>query len=72
MLRELNGSMGGRPASLAQTQSVVNGGELAEDDSEEVTFDVKVETGLPGGRSYVCVCVCVWVSTCMYICVCQE
>ena len=57
MLRELNGSMGSRPASLTQTQSVVNGGgELVEDDSEEVTFDVKIETGL-GGRVYMYVCV---------------
>ena len=56
MLRELNGSMGSRPASLAQTQSVVNGGEVAEDDSEEVTFDVKIEAGL-GGRGCVFMCV---------------
>ena len=54
MLRELNGSMSGRPTSLAQTQSAVNGGELVEDDSEEVTFDVKIETGL-GGKA-----ICVW------------
>ena len=53
MLRELNGSMESRPVSLTQTQSIVNGaGELtAEDDSEEVTFDVKIETGL-GGRGW--------------------
>ena len=64
MLRELNGSMESRPASLAQTQSLVNGGELAgEDESEEVTFDVKIEAGL-GGR---CVCVCVCVSSATYV-----
>ena len=64
MLRELNGSMGIRPASLTQTPSAINGGpELTEDDSEEVTFDVKIEAGLGG----VCVCVCVCVHVCMCV-----
>ena len=54
MLRELNGSMATRPsASLTQTQQpAVNGTELPEDDSEEVTFDVKTEGGLGGMYMY--------------------
>ena len=49
MLRELNGSMATRPVSLAQPPAAINGSiDLPEDDSEEVTFDVKTETGLGG------------------------
>ena len=74
MLRELNGSMAPRPhVPLVQTQLAINGTDALEDESEEVTFDVKTETGLGGMllKLYVCLYVHSHVCVYMYVGMCE-